>query len=531
VRADNLYSGHDQLLAKLKPDEINEFDRSPCLPTTRLDVIKSVTEWLVDESKDRRQVLWLNGLAGSGKSTLSTTIAHLMRDLRRLGAFFFFDRDIPERNAATVIRTLAYQLALFDTRIGSAMSHIIESHPNIASMPLEFQFTNLLTAQALSSVNWSGGPVVLVIDALDECGTEHDRKPLMRALSKGFSDLPSFIRVVVVSRREPDIEDSLAAHLAVYPYSLNIDTATTKRDILEFLHHRFDEIRRARKHLLLPSDWPGNDKVQILSERAGGLFIWASTACLYMDSHDPQPRLDELITQQPMHASAPFSKLDKLYKTGLESAGNWSDPELKSDYRAIFGTILCARIPLSSSAIDSILMLPRPCLQSVSHLGCVLYWSDVQPIRLLHPSFHDYLSRRSHTEPWFIDIEKHQEMLAVHCIKLLDRDLQENICGLSLPHLVQDETLPEALSYGCRFWVEHVCMILEVTVTSDIGGQIYRFLCKHLLHWMEAMVILNNHDTTIRSLQNLLLWLQVCSSSPQSSTTNVYLPENVARSK
>jgi hypothetical protein len=43
----------------------------------------------------------------------------MMRDLQRLGGFFFFfDRDIPERNAAMLIRKLAYQLALLDSRIG-----------------------------------------------------------------------------------------------------------------------------------------------------------------------------------------------------------------------------------------------------------------------------------------------------------------------------------------------------------------------------------------------------------------------------
>lgn len=507
--ANDLFPGRDQLLSTLNPVAINEYDRSPCLPKTRLDVIKSVTEWIVDESNDRKQVLWLNGVAGSGKSTLSTTIAHLIRDLHRLGAFFFFDRDIPERNAATVIRTLAYHLALFDARIGAALARVIERYPNIASMPLEFQFRNLLTAQALTTINWSGGPVVLIIDALDECGTEQDRKTLLRALSKGFLDLPPFIRVVVVSRRETDIEDALASHCAVYPFSLDIDSATTRNDILEFLRHHLAEIRISQKRLLLPTDWPGEDKVQILLQHAGGLFIWASTACLYMDSHDPQLRLNELITQQSVHTTAPFAKLDKLYKTGLASAGNWADPEFKSDCCAIFGAILCARIPLSSSAIDSILMLPRPCLQSISHLACVLYGGDTQPTRLLHPSFHDYLSSRSHTEPWFIDIKKHHKKLAVHCIKLLQGLLWENICGLSLLHAVQGITLSDGLSYACKFWVEHVCMIPHNSV--DIEDQIYEFLCQHLLHWMEAMVILKNHDNTIRSLQNLLTWVQVCS--------------------
>jgi ABC-type lipoprotein export system ATPase subunit len=95
-----------------------EHNRKACLSNTRQDVIKVITSWIADESSDHKSVLWLYGLAGSGKSTLSTTIAWMMQDLHRLGAFFFFDRDIPERNAATLIRTLAHQLAQFDAHIG-----------------------------------------------------------------------------------------------------------------------------------------------------------------------------------------------------------------------------------------------------------------------------------------------------------------------------------------------------------------------------------------------------------------------------
>jgi hypothetical protein len=315
---------------------------------------------------------------------------------------------------------------------------------------------------------------------------------------------------MVVSRREPDIEKTLASHPTVYSYPLNIDTPTTKDDILGFLQHRLGEIREAKIYLQLSSDWPGDDHIQILLGHGGGLFIWASTACLYIDSHDPGRRLGELVNQQLVNTSSgPFSKLDKLYKTGLQSAGNWADPEFKSDCCSILGTILCTRIPLSSSVIDTILALHQPCLHSISHLGCVLQWSGTQPIRTLHPSFHDYLSSRSHAEPWFVDLGKHHQMLAVQCIKLLQSNLRENICGLTLPHPVQKETLPEAISYACRFWIEHVCMIPQVAVISDIGEQIYRFLCQHLLHWMEAMVILKSHDYTIKLLQNLLIWLQV----------------------
>jgi hypothetical protein len=206
-------------------------------------------------------------------------------------------------------------------------------------MPLGFQITNLLSAKAMESVKWTSGPIVLIIDGLDECGSPIERKILLQALSKGFINLPLFVRIVVVSRQETDIEDTLASHPSVHMYPLRIDSATNHEDISEFLRHRFSEIRQTAR---LGLEWPGNHNIGALTEIAAGLFVWASTACLYIDSHDPDQRLNELITQQPgVDSSKPFAQLDKLYKTGLQSAGLWDSHSFRRDCCNIFGAILC----------------------------------------------------------------------------------------------------------------------------------------------------------------------------------------------
>ena len=493
----------------LKPEDMDGFNRTPCLENTRCNVINDVMQWIADDSKEAKKVLWVHGLAGTGKSTLSNTIAGMMDNLHRLGAFFFFNRDIPQRNFSTLLRTIAYRLAMFDARFGDAISQVVANHDNIAEMRLEAQFENLLSANALESVKWSGGPIVLIIDALEECGSEADRKILMPVLSKGFSNLPSFIRILVVSRQEPDIQRALGSHLHLRPYPLNIDSATNKDDISEYIRHRLEEIRITDGYL--GDDWPGDDKISSLVKGAGGLFVWASTACLYIESGYPGRRLSELIEKQPDgDSSGPFAQLDGLYKTGLQSAGLWNDRLLRSDCCNILGAILCARVPLSCPVIDTLLALPQdtPSLKSVSRLRCVLDVSETQQIRILHPSFHDYLSERCRGEPWSIDLEYHNKELALRCIDLLDKELRENICDMTLPYLSRKKTLPDAISYACQFWIEHICLVSDVT--DDILNRIYDFLAKHLLHWMEAMAILDLHDHTIQLIEKLMKWLRVC---------------------
>ena len=193
----------------------------------------------------------------------------------------------------------------------------------------------------------------------------------------------------------------------------------------------------------------------------------------------------------------------------LQSAGFWNDRLLRSDCCNVLGVILCARVPLSCSVIDTLLALPQdtPSWKSVSRLRCVLHTSETEQIRILHPSFHDYLSERCRDQPWSIDIEHHNKELALCCINLLDKELRENICDMTLPYLSRKNALSEAVSYACKFWIEHICLVSDVT--DDILNRMYDFLVKHLLHWMEALAILDSHDHTIRSIPDLMTWLRV----------------------
>jgi hypothetical protein len=173
---------HPALKEVLKPAEMDKFNHTTCLENTRLNIIEDVMEWIADDSEDRKQVLWVYSLARTGKSTLLTTITQNLHELECLGAFFFFNCDKPQRNFAALIKMLTYQFAMFDTRFSAAILRVAEVNDNIAGMLLAIQFEKLLSANALESMEWSGGPIVFIIDALDECGSEADCKGLMQVV-------------------------------------------------------------------------------------------------------------------------------------------------------------------------------------------------------------------------------------------------------------------------------------------------------------------------------------------------------------
>ena len=107
----------------------------------------------------------------------------------------------------------------------------------------------------------------------------------------------------------------------MYTHILWTSDSATNTDVSEFLRHRLEEIRMTDVYL----GWASDEAINALA--IGGLFIWASTACLYIEGYDPDRQLSELINKQSeSHSSGPFYQLDILYKAGLQSAGLWNYP-------------------------------------------------------------------------------------------------------------------------------------------------------------------------------------------------------------
>jgi adenylylsulfate kinase-like enzyme len=73
-------------------------------------VLDEIERWARDSKTP--PVFWLNGLAGTGKSTIAQTTAERMFAHGLLGASFFCSRGVEDRsNLKLIFPTLAFQLA------------------------------------------------------------------------------------------------------------------------------------------------------------------------------------------------------------------------------------------------------------------------------------------------------------------------------------------------------------------------------------------------------------------------------------
>ena len=92
-------------LAKLEPVEgaaYHSYDNQYeplCHPGTRSEIIRAVAEWVSEP--EGKCIYWLQGMAGTGKSTICRTLAHEFERTGILGAAYFFKRGEGDRGTAT----------------------------------------------------------------------------------------------------------------------------------------------------------------------------------------------------------------------------------------------------------------------------------------------------------------------------------------------------------------------------------------------------------------------------------------------
>lgn len=493
----------EDLMQRLKPAIVDSSSRPECLPGTRVELLDFITDWLMAPSAGQENVLWLNGVAGSGKSTISTTIAQRFLALRRRGAFLHFNRnDQVNSSPAAFIRTLSHQLARFNPLIREAICKQLEAKPGLETAPISTQFEELVRKPLTDIAPLSSeGPIIIVIDSLDECGDAATRADLLKVLRGGLAKLPSVFRFLVTSRDERDIHHLLSTPNVVAK-PLRLSDLAVNHDIALYLRHRLHELTEEDHDL--PSGWPGEEKLERLSKLAGGLFIWASTAVKFIiagNYRDSQLRLLLDPTKRELRG------LDDLYGLVLTSAVDWRVKEDADFYRSVLGAIVVARIPISDLLLDKLLYpLPHKVQSFLNRLRSLFEWEIGQFIRIMHTSFSDYLCDIDQCGdcPWFIDIAMHHHICAMGCFDLMGRELRFNI--LEIPtsfHLnseieglaarVEGNILPE-LVYATHYWAYHVeatTLGLKRKEGGIQAGQMLKaidqFIGKRLLYWLEVL--------------------------------------------
>lgn len=319
-----------------------------CLICTRVEIIRQVTEWA--RSPEGKCIFWLNGMAGTGKSTIARTIAKFLKEAELLGASFFFKRGEADRgNAMKTLSTIIQQLLVRMPQLAPGIQKTLQEEPEIASKSLKEQFDKLIlrpikTAddfQSLSSNLLRNSPIIIVIDALDECTRDEDIRAILRLLPTLQESTTIRLRVLLTSRPELPIRLGFRQMPDSDYQSVVLDQVpepVIQHDIFLFLEHRLSRIRKDRD---LSGDWPGDIAIESLVNMSTPLFIFAATACRILEDHqwDPDESLAKLLAYQNYNSevdpSSRFDDMSQFDKTYLPVLNRLLEGQSKKQQRQL----------------------------------------------------------------------------------------------------------------------------------------------------------------------------------------------------
>jgi len=466
-------------------------------------------------------IIWLHGPAGSGKSAILSTLGQCFSRLRRCGAFLFWDRnDAVNSEPRRVVRTLAYHLARFNPTFADALAELVNAEPDIMRLSLDGQFRRLVQEPLTSLAKRHAlGPIIIILDALDECGTVETRRGLLDVLSVRLARLPKTFRLLIASRDEPEIRVSLS-RLDINERDIQADHESTKYDISRLFRRRLVSDASAFGGYRLPSSWPGDAIIERLVDLAQGIFIWASTSIRFIQSGHPQDRLKKVL-DATAHGE-PHRKLDKLYHIALTHPFDLHDQTELDAVRSTIGAIVVAREPLTDEQLSRLLRLELGVVHGIlSRLRPLLQWSEGKPAQPLHASFTDFLCdpKRCDDPQWHIDTTSHHNDLASFCFRVMRQDLKFNICGIETSHRRHveiegigeriDQAITCVLMYASQYWADHLELGSSSRPNSNLVDGLVDFINNRYLYWIEVFSLKNQTSRIFGILRKAADWAKV----------------------
>jgi hypothetical protein len=458
---------------------------------TRQSALEEIEKWRLDPGAP--QILWLADVAGAGKSTVAKEVAEKWKSQGILAGRFFFSRDAEEtRTPKLFFSTIAQQgLARLCSEVRIAVAVGIRKLINPVSATLEEQCSNIFVEplQALQT------QTVLVLDALDEC-EQTTCQQLLNLLLPQLSNLPH-LKLMITSRPEIHIQAELR-HITYQELSLRSDEVSNSRDVEVFMRERF---RRAS----LP-------EVQItqIIECAGGLFIWAKTVCDLQDRFrgNKSSFTNRILSQK-------IRQMDSIYRIALDQAvGMNSEEDDMKAYINVLSIVVAAYEPVSPNTIDRLLKSSET-MDIINDLRSVLECAgDNAAIRLLHPTFREFLLNREACERYYVDINTAHALLARGCLSVMEKELDHDICKLYRsrnrkfePQKLGEKSLrhvSDALQYSCSFWASHI-LLLSDGICSSLTSMVEEFFRCKLLDWIYVVGIQGSIDKALTMLRKLVL--------------------------
>jgi hypothetical protein len=511
-------------------------NESGCLKDTRVDLLKQFDRWVTDNDKDAPWMFVLQGLAGTGKSTFAYTVCRLVEERGWLGASFFFSRnDASSGDPFLFFTTIAYQLAIKHPQFRHSLNETLKTDPDIAGLTLDRQLEKLVVEPIRAAADDMGPtPVVVIVDAVDECANY--RAQILALLCSIRAQLPVAFKLFVSLRPEHDLQSLLSssdANLGAQSFILHdVDASVVRGDIERFLRFRLSRVAASAE--IEPSLWPSAEDISDLTEKSHKLFIFAATVVKFIEDAKGDPRSTLKAVMSTTEATtgttrgdgrSPYEHLDQLYQQVIECAFPQTDTEdIFERFRTVMGAVTLLYDTLTVNALSGLLQMEareiRMALLGLHSL--VIVPDDDHDIRLIHPSFRDFMTQRCPpTNRYFISPADRHRQLALMCFKTMQANLKRDICDIRDMSLLNEEVedlgvriiayIPARLRYACRHWATHLseCRTDPVSMDNEVSLALMYFTSLHLLHWLEVLSLIGCLAEALPALRHTQDWVSV----------------------
>ncbi|KAG8987840.1 hypothetical protein FRB93_004396, partial [Tulasnella sp. JGI-2019a] len=423
----------------------------------------------------------------------------------------------------------------------------VEANPGVYRSGLLEQLKKLIIEPLRDAID-APSPLVFVFDALDECGDASDAQELLKLLAFAMKQLPSRlrIRVFITSRPEASLQTAFSSFITRTVSHVaelhNIEDHIVQADIRLYL----------RAHLRVPQKIATDDEIERLVKMARTLFIVASTVVKFVEDSfytglkERKGRLKVLLSAEDSYAAPrmctknvgleemeggppPYRALDAMYLAILSKAlPEERNPYLEGRLRSVLGAVVTLFDMITPATLEALLGLETDTASgTLQRLHSVItvpeHAPDSTPLRLIHPSFPNFLttSSRCTDTRFFVDSAAQHSRLALICLNHMNKLLERDICNIGfLPTLnseVKDlearlqNAVPLHLRYSCYHWASHLALSkpggavkaeVDKAVASELAHALNTFVCTKLLCWLETLSLLSRLDAAILLLRS-----------------------------
>ncbi|KAF9445639.1 hypothetical protein P691DRAFT_709993 [Macrolepiota fuliginosa MF-IS2] len=438
--------------------EFNSSERDPpprCHPGTRLSIVQRIRDWLQDLNR-QKNLLWLQGPAGVGKSAIIQTLAESESKSNSVFATLFFSALNGRNDPNRVFITLAYQLAVQDPSYRAYVVELMLWDPRALDKAMSEQFRKLFI-EPFTQRGIGGGstPWLIVLDGLDECRppdtrsqseykSERAQCEIIKLISTFVSEHPSAPLLWIISSRPESHLRAFFSRPDIYPTyweeEVPIDSNEACQDVERYLRSEFENIHQQYPYHISPAaPWPCEQHFSMITYAALGHFVFAVTVAKFIedpDIGDPIAQLEQILViigNPYMHIEGnPLAALDALYTSILRQINLATQPLTKrllgyyvdvyhsSTYCSLL-TVACNFLNIEQNRAYSalqklyaVLNIPRP--------------ADVgeQPLKFLHKSFVDYLENEERSHSFLSSDDDMYEALWLCSARVLEQAVVPN---------------------------------------------------------------------------------------------------------